>query len=114
MRHAPANALRAAIDAVGEDAPLLPVHIQGIINKIMPAVHEVGDGRPAADGRMLDPAAIDALEVGRIHLRDTVRELLESSEMISDAVAEGKLAIVGANYRLAEGRAVPDVIVGLV
>lgn len=114
LGHDECGAVRAAIDAVGEDAPLLPVHIQGIINKIMPAVHEVGDGRPAADGRMLDPAAIDALEVGRIHLRDTVRELLESSEMISDAVAEGKLAIVGANYRLAEGRAVPDLIVGLV
>jgi carbonic anhydrase len=43
-----------------------------------------------------------------------VRELLESSEMISDAVAEGRLAIVGANYRLAEGRAVPDLTIGTV
>lgn len=114
LGHDECGAVRAAIDSVGADALLLPVHIRGIIDKIVPAVNEVGDGSPAAEGRVLDPAAIDALEVGRIHLRDTVRELLESSEMISEAVAEGKLAIVGANYRLAEGRAVPDLIVGLV
>ena len=42
------------------------------------------------------------------------RELLHSSELISEAVAEGRLAIVGANYRLAEGTAVPDIIVGVV
>ena len=45
-------------------------------------------------------------------LRDTVAELLHSSELISDAVAAGTLAIVGANYRLSEGTAIPDVIVG--
>ena len=58
------------------------------------------------------PATIDAEQVGREHLRDTCGELLHSSELISDAVAEGRLAVVGANYRLAEGTAVPDVIVG--
>jgi carbonic anhydrase len=59
------------------------------------------------------PAAIDADEVGREHLRDTVGELLNASELISTAVADGRLAIVGANYRLAEGTAVPDVMVGI-
>jgi carbonic anhydrase len=34
--------------------------------------------------------------------------------MISDAVAAGTLAVVGANYRLLEGRAETDVIVGVV
>ena len=56
---------------------------------------------------------VDAQEVGREHLRDTISELLESSEVISQAVADGTLAVVGANYRLLEGRAEPDVIVGL-
>lgn len=55
---------------------------------------------------------IDADRVGREHLRDTVADLLHSSELISDAVAEGRLAIVGANYRLAEGTAVPDIVLG--
>jgi carbonic anhydrase len=59
------------------------------------------------------PDEIDAEEVGREHLRDTVGELLHSSELISSAVAEGRLAVVGANYRLGEGMAVPDVVVGI-
>jgi carbonic anhydrase len=108
LGHDECGAVAAAIESVGPDAPLLPVHIRGIIEKITPAVHEaglVGEG---------DAARVDAHEVGRLHLRDTVRELLESSEMISDAVAEGRLAIVGANYRLAEGRAVPDLTIGTV
>ena len=45
--------------------------------------------------------------------RNTVRDLLQSSEIISNAVAEGRLGIVGANYRLAEGEAVPVITVGL-
>jgi carbonic anhydrase len=32
--------------------------------------------------------------------------------MISDAVAAGTLAIVGANYRLLEGQADADIVVG--
>ncbi len=91
------------------DAPDLPPHIWRQIAPIVPAVRRVirqgtVDGTP--------PAVIDPEQVGREHLRDTVAALLQSSELISDAVADGRLAIVGANYRLAEGTAVPDVIVG--
>jgi carbonic anhydrase len=57
---------------------------------------------------------VDAQEVGREHLRDTVAELLETSELIGEAVAAGTLAVIGANYRLSEGRVVPDVILGTV
>jgi carbonic anhydrase len=32
--------------------------------------------------------------------------------MISDAVAAGTLGIVGANYKLLEGTAVPDILIG--
>ena len=78
---------------------------------IVPAVRRV-QRESAVDGA--PPDEIDAEQVGREHLRDTVAELLHSSELISDAVAEGRLAIVGANYRLAEGTAVPDIIVGVV
>jgi carbonic anhydrase len=56
----------------------------------------------------------DVSEVGRLHLRNTVRGLVEASELISDAIAEGRLAVVGANYRLSEGRAAPDVVIGSV
>ena len=77
----------------------------------MPAVRRV-QRETTVDGSL--PDEIDADLVGREHLRDTVADLLHSSELISEAVADGRLAIVGANYRLAEGTAVPDIILGVV
>jgi carbonic anhydrase len=109
LGHDSCGAVLAAIAAEGVDAPVLPPHITGLISKITPAVHRVVKASGADD-----PALVDSQEVGREHLRDTIAELLESSELISDAVAAGTLAVVGANYRLLEGRAVPDVIVGAV
>jgi carbonic anhydrase len=103
LGHDECGAVLAAIDSRGANAPALPPHIQGLIAKIVPAVERV-----ATQG------AVDSQSVGREHLRDTIAELLESSELISDAVAAGTLAVVGANYRLLEGRAVPDVIIGAV
>lgn len=107
LGHDECGAVAAAITAVDADAPALPVHIQGIIDQISPAVDRV---RLAAG--MPDASGIDPLEVGRQHLRDTVGALLAASELISDEVAAGTLAVVGANYRLREGRVVPDVVVG--
>lgn len=107
LGHDSCGAVAAAIDSQAEDADPLPPHIAQLIAPIVPAVRRV-----AGDGAV-DPAAVDAGEVGREHLRDTVAELLAQSEIISSAVAENTLAIVGANYRLAEGRVVPDVVVGL-
>jgi carbonic anhydrase len=40
--------------------------------------------------------------------------MLESSELISAAIADGNLAIVGANYRLDQGVVSPDVVVGVI
>lgn len=106
LGHDECGAVRAAIDSTRHDAPALPPHIWRQIAPIVPAVRRV----MAADGSQ--EAQIDAEHVGREHLRDTVSELLHSSELISDAVAAGRLAIVGANYRLAEGTAVPDLVIG--
>lgn len=110
LGHDECGAVRAAIDSTQMDADPLPPHIWRLIAPIVPAVRRVMR-QSIADGNPTDP--IDAEDVGREHLRDTVAELLHSSELISDAVAEGRLAIVGANYRLAEGTAVPDVIIGV-
>ncbi len=100
LGHDNCGAVKAAIDSVKPGATPLPVHIQHIIERIVPAVRKLPDADPPA--------------VGRQHLRDTVAALLEESELISEAVAAGTLAVVGANYRLIEGRAVPDAIVGTV
>ncbi|MEQ1735193.1 MAG: carbonic anhydrase [Rhodoglobus sp.] len=109
LGHDSCGAVHAAIAAEGKDAPTLPPHIAGLISKITPAVQRV----VKANG-VSDPTEVDDQEVGREHLRDTIAELIGSSELISDAIAAGTLAVVGANYRLLEGRAVPDVVVGIV
>lgn len=104
LGHDGCGAVQAAIDAVEPGSTPLPAHIATHIAPIFEAVERV----PREDGSR-DPFA-----VGREHLRDTVRDLVAESELISDAIAAGTLAIVGANYRLVEGRVVPDVVLGLV
>jgi len=107
LGHDSCGAVASAIASQAEAAEPMPPHIADLIAPILPAVHRVTG--PGA----VDPATVDASEVGREHLRDTVSELLAQSEIIASAVAENTLAVVGANYRLAEGRVVPDVVVGL-
>lgn len=111
LGHDACGAVAAAIESQADDAPQLPPHIARLIQKIVPAVRRVS---PHTDASAYDPKTVDASAVGREHLRDTVTEMLERSEMISDAVAAGTLAIVGANYKLLEGRAEPDIVVGAV
>ncbi len=108
LAHDSCGAVKAAIDGTAIDAAPLPPHIWKLIAPIVPAARKVlveNGGSTVAD--------IDAELVGQEHLRNTVNDLLQSSELISAAVAEGRLGIVGANYRLAEGTAVPVVTVGL-
>ncbi|MGV2983179.1 carbonic anhydrase [Microbacterium sp. AGC85] len=108
LAHDECGAVRAAIEGTAIDADPLPPHIWKLIAPIIPAARKV-----LAQNGGTSPADIDAEQVGREHLRNTVANLLQSSELISDAVAEGRLGIVGANYRLAEGTAVPAISVGI-
>ncbi|MFJ3393037.1 carbonic anhydrase [Leifsonia aquatica] len=110
LGHDSCGAVASAIASQAPDAEPLPPHIANLIAPIVPAVHRVSGTR---DGEPVEPGAADPMEVGREHLRDTVAELLARSEIISTAVAENVLAIVGANYRLQEGRVVPDIVVGM-
>jgi carbonic anhydrase len=104
LGHDACGAVAAAIDAVGPDPTPLPPHIASLVAQIVPAVNRVVDR---------SPGEIDALEVGKEHLRDTIAELIQSSELISEAVANGSLGIVGANYRLLEGTAIADIKLGI-
>ncbi len=109
LGHDECGAVRAAIDSLQSDAPLLAPAIWRQVSPIVPAARRVRQEQLDA-GEGDEP---NAWRVGQLHLRDTITAILHSSEMISDAVASGKLGIVGANYRLAEGAAVPDVKLGL-
>ncbi|MGV1034639.1 MAG: carbonic anhydrase [Microbacteriaceae bacterium] len=104
LGHDSCGAVRAAIDTtIDGDVPATP-YIQGLVDQIIPAVKRVVANAPDA------PA--DAGRIGQEHLRDTVAALIDSSELISQAIASGQTAIVGANYQLADGRVATDIVVG--
>lgn len=109
LAHDECGAVRAAIQSQEADAAPLPPHIKSLVDRIVPAVRKVAG---AAADSPIDASEVDAAFVGREHLRTTVQEMIDGSEMISEAIAEGRLAVVGANYRLVEGRAETDVVVG--
>jgi len=110
LSHEGCGAVRGAIDSFDIDSPPLAPSIWRLISPIAPSVlAEVREG--AADGVTL--ANVSAEKVGRRHLEQTVSEILKRSELISTAVAEGRVGIVGADYRLAEGRVEPRVSFGL-
>lgn len=98
LAHDACGAIQAAIDLeTGESGPI-PPRIAVHIAPIRPAVRGAHSHNPE--------------DVGRHHLERTVAALLEESDILAEAVAAGTLAVVGANYRLAEGRVDPVVVVG--
>lgn len=105
LSHDSCGAVRAAIDSAAPDAERLPPHIADLIAPILPAVRRVA-------GEVIDPGAVDASVVGREHVQDTVSELLRRSELVAQAVADGELAIVGANYRLSDGTVTSHLVIG--
>lgn len=113
LGHDNCGAVQGAISLLSKDATPLPPLVSSLVSRIIPAIRRVAGaaGQFAPDGSLI-PADVDALAVGREHLRDTIAELIGGSELISQSVAEGSLAIVGANYRLGQGAVHADVVIG--
>jgi carbonic anhydrase len=89
LAHDRCGAVQDAIDAAAPDAAPLPPLIAAHIQSIRPAVRAGGT---------------DIAAVGEAHLESTVASLLSASDLLSARVADGSVDVVGANYRLAEGR----------
>ena len=96
LAHDQCGAVRAAVDDAAPDGSPLPPMIARLVSSIRPAVETVRVAHPGVE--------VDAEEVGRVHLERTVAGLLQASELLSAAVADGSVAVVGARYRLTEGR----------
>lgn len=111
LAHDSCGAVAAAIDRASSSPTPVPQAVENVLGSIVPSVQQLWLA-DHTDTPYADPADIDADHVGRIHLAATVSELLRSSRIISDAVASGQLAVVGCQYRLAEGTAVPLSAVG--
>mgnify|MGYP000323025472 CR=1 FL=1 len=108
LGHDNCGAVQGAIATLSPDSPRLPASVRKMVAPIRPAIQRV------AKERKIFTADVDVNEVGAEHLKDTIAELLQQSEVITDAVANGTLAVVGANYRLNEGQVAPDVVVGAI
>jgi carbonic anhydrase len=54
----------------------------------------------------------DIDDITELHIQDTIDDLLSRSTLIAKAVKEGKLGVVGANYKLALGEIHPLVTHG--
>ena len=111
LAHDSCGAVAAAIDQSGRHPSAVTDSVRNTLAPIQPAVQQLWQ-RHRHDTPYADASEIDANAVGRIHLAATVNEMLRDSRTISDAVDRGLLAVVGCQYRLAEGRAVPYTAVG--
>lgn len=111
LAHDSCGAVAAAVDQMTAHPHEVPQAVENTLQPILPAVQQLWL-RNNHDTPYVDKSRIDADQVGRIHLNNTVNSLLRSSRIISDAVAAGRLGIVGCQYRLTEGRVVPVSAVG--
>ena len=111
LAHDSCGAVAAAIEQSGRTPSEVTEPVSNTLAPILPAVQHywLQEHRetPYVEFAKVEPNAI-----GRIHLQTTVTQLLSESQTIRDAVDRGEVAIVGCQYRLMEGRAVPYIAVG--
>ncbi|BDQ00606.1 carbonic anhydrase [Aquiluna sp. KACHI24] len=92
LAHDECGAIRSTMNAAEGTLSVQGEFIHNLVDRIMPTVQ-----------RSLEVGETSIDEITDRHVRDTITELLERSKVISDAVKDGKLAVVGANYKLELG-----------
>lgn len=101
LGHDECGAIRATIDSSEGTLKSEGEFIHNLVERIRPTV----DAANAVGKFEID-------DITELHIQDTINELLTRSTLIAAAVKAGKLAVVGANYKLALGEIHPIVIVG--
>jgi carbonic anhydrase len=92
LGHSACGAVSAAIKSL-KDKTTLPGHLPSLVKSLTTAIRE-SEGRP---GDLLDNAITQ-------NVIDNVQKLKGATPILSAAIAQGKLRVVGAIYRLADGR----------
>lgn len=101
LGHDECGAIKATMAAEDGKLNLRGEFIHNVVARIAPTVQE-------ARARGL----VSTDEITAAHVNDTISELIQRSTIVSDAINAGKLAVVGANYRLALGEVHPIVVHG--
>jgi len=76
--------------------------VRAIVDRVIPSIVTTPDESRPGSGHLTVPSPE---LLGREHLRHTVDMLLSYSAALSAAVAEGRCAVVGMEYTLAQGEA---------
>jgi carbonic anhydrase len=92
LGHDSCGAVRASMDAVTGNLDVDGKYIGELVERIKPTVIS-----------SLDEGIDDIDLINLNHISDTIDELLQMSSLIRERVESGKLAVVGAQYRLTEG-----------
>ena len=101
LGHDECGAIRATIDATEGKLQAKGKFIRSIVSQIEPTVHEA---------QKRGHTHID--DITALHVEETINDMITRSEIIADAVTNGSLGIVGANYKLALGEIHPLFMVG--
>lgn len=113
LAHDSCGAVAAAIEQSSRTPSEVTLPVANTLAPILPAVQRQWL-KEHRETPYVQPTEVDANSVGRIHLQTTVNQLLSASQTIRDAVDRGDVAIVGCQYSLVEGRAIPYISVGKV
>jgi len=101
LGHDECGAIRATMDATEGNLNSEGEFIHNLVERIRPTVMAAKES-----------GKHDIEEITELHVQDTINEMLIRSKLIADAVQAGRLAVVGANYKLSLGEVHPSAIVG--
>jgi carbonic anhydrase len=93
LGHDSCGATKAAIDAHNDDLPVVSEYVQHLVDRLAPTV-----------ARSYEKGISDHDDITKAHVGDTIADLLATSAFLSDRISDGTLAVVGAHYKLAEGK----------
>lgn len=86
----------AAATAALQDGSLPRGFVRAVVDRVIPSIVNL-----AGDGGI---GQVDAATLGHEHVRHTVQMLQGYSVSLAEAIAEGRCAIVGLEYTLADGQ----------
>jgi carbonic anhydrase len=101
LGHDECGAIRTTMDSA--EGQTLPAgeFIKNLVNRISPTVLAA----KASGFHQID-------EITDLHVRDTINELIARSSLIAERIESGKLAVIGANYKLTLGEIQEIVAIG--
>lgn len=92
LGHDSCGAVKASLDSV-HSGDMPPGYVRDIVERVLPSNIAVG----------ASPGEVTPERVGAEHVQQTARLISERSQIIGQAVDTGRLSIIGATYRLADG-----------